>query len=71
MPSFFEEVDGVNIHYEKVGTGDQVLLIIPGAIGKSELFSPTLSLISQRLISTRRNLLPIDKVAPEATFRIR
>lgn len=34
MPSFFEEIDGVKIHYEKVGTGDQVLLLIPGAIGK-------------------------------------
>jgi hypothetical protein len=34
MPSFFEEVDGVRIHYEKVGTGPQVLLLIPGAIGK-------------------------------------
>lgn len=34
MPSFFEEVDGVKIHYEKVGTGPQVLLLIPGAIGK-------------------------------------
>lgn len=34
MPSFYEEVDGVRIHYEKVGTGSQVLLLIPGAIGK-------------------------------------
>lgn len=34
MPSYFEEVDGVNIHYEKVGNGSQVLLLIPGAIGK-------------------------------------
>lgn len=36
MPSFFEEVDGVKIHYERVGTGSQVLLLIPGAIGKSQ-----------------------------------
>ena len=34
MPSFFEEVDGVKLHYEKVGNGPQVLLLIPGAIGK-------------------------------------
>jgi len=34
MPSFFEEVDGVRIHYEKVGNGPQTLLLIPGAIGK-------------------------------------
>ena len=39
MPSFFEEVDGVRIHYEKVGTGSQVLLLIPGAIGKREAAS--------------------------------
>lgn len=30
----FQEVDGVNIHYEKVGSGDMVLLLIPGAIGE-------------------------------------
>lgn len=35
MPSFYEDdVDGVRLHYEKVGTGPQVLLLIPGAIGE-------------------------------------
>lgn len=40
MPSFFEEVDGVRIHYEKVGSGPQVLLLIPGAIGKLYQMKP-------------------------------
>lgn len=34
MPSYFEEIDGVKLHYEKVGNGPQVLLLIPGAIGE-------------------------------------
>ncbi|XP_054159966.1 valacyclovir hydrolase-like [Oppia nitens] len=31
----FVDVDGVKIHYEKVGTGPRVLLLLPGGIGTS------------------------------------
>ena len=42
MLSNFEKVGGYNIHFEKVGTGSQILLLIPGAIGK---FVPELECI--------------------------
>lgn len=34
---FYEDIDGVRIHYEKVGNGEQVILLIPGAIGEFNL----------------------------------
>lgn len=28
------EVNGVELHYEKIGTGSTVVLLLPGGIGK-------------------------------------
>lgn len=29
------EVDGIDIYYEKAGTGDHVVFFLPGALGKN------------------------------------
>lgn len=34
MPGEKIDLNGVNIHYEKVGTGSIVVLLLPGGIGK-------------------------------------
>ncbi|XP_070567447.1 valacyclovir hydrolase-like [Ptychodera flava] len=40
----YQEVNGVNIHYEKTGQGNHTLLLLPGALGSSQTdFSPQLS----------------------------
>lgn len=34
----FVEINGFPIHYDKFGTGNQPVLLIPGAIGKLFIF---------------------------------
>lgn len=36
ITSNFQEVNGVNFHYQTVGQGDHVLLLMPGALGSSK-----------------------------------
>ncbi|XP_077993338.1 serine hydrolase BPHL-like [Glandiceps talaboti] len=43
-----QEVNGVNIHYEKAGSGDHPMLLLPGAIGTSQTdFSPQLERLNR------------------------
>lgn len=38
--SFFEEIEGVRIHCQKIGNGPQVLLFLHGAIGGFDYLEP-------------------------------
>ncbi len=37
IPGHLIEIDGIQIHYERVGDGPNVMLLLPGGIGKSVL----------------------------------
>jgi hypothetical protein len=37
IPRHLIEIDGIQIHYERVGDGPNVMLLLPGGIGKSAL----------------------------------
>lgn len=43
------QINGFNIHYEKYGTGEHIVLLIPGAVGKHLLCKSIL--LDWRLIS--------------------
>ncbi|XP_076449853.1 serine hydrolase BPHL-like isoform X2 [Babylonia areolata] len=48
ITSYFPVVNGVRIHYEKTGTGNHTLLLLPGALGSSRTdFSPQLETLSK------------------------
>lgn len=48
MPSTFIDVNGVNIHYEQTGSGEHVVLLLPGGLGSTRTdFAPQLDQLSK------------------------
>jgi len=43
------DIDGFNIYYEKAGTGDHVVLLLPGALGLSTFIMFYVSQVSVKV----------------------
>ncbi|KAK7505669.1 hypothetical protein BaRGS_00002940 [Batillaria attramentaria] len=49
IESHYAEVNGVRIHYEKTGSGDHTVLLLPGALGSSRTdFGPQLEKLNKK-----------------------
>ena len=43
------DILGYPVHYEKFGTGPEILLLIPGAIGKSTNTNPKITMLNMNM----------------------